>query len=89
LKFWGSAFSGTLKSVLDRLFFVNFKSGGFLRYKVGASVVALRRSGAVTALKEMNRYFLNSDMIVVGSNYWNIIHGMDKGEAKHDLEGIQ
>ena len=81
--------NGTLKSALDRLFFVNFTNGGLFRHKVGASVVALRRSGAVSAFEEMNRYFLNSDMIVTGSNYWNIIHGLDKGDATNDAEGIQ
>lgn len=81
--------NGTLKSALDRIFFVNFTNGGLFRHKVGASVAALRRSGAVPALEEMNRYFLNNEMILVGSNYWNMVHGLGEGEAVSDNEGAQ
>ena len=29
------------------------------------------------------------NMYVVGSQYWNIAYGMNKGEAKFDSEGMQ
>ncbi len=37
---------GTMKSFLDRLFYVSSSNGGLFRQKVGAALVALRRSGA-------------------------------------------
>ena len=40
-----SAIGGTMKSFLDRAFFVARRNGAMLRHKIGASVVALRRSG--------------------------------------------
>ena len=39
--------AGTMKSFLDRLFYVAGVNGGLFRHKVGASVVAVRRSGGV------------------------------------------
>lgn len=30
-----------------------------------------------------------SNMYIVGSSYWNQIHGTNKEEAKQDLEGLQ
>ena len=30
-----------------------------------------------------------SNMFLVGSSYWNQIHGTNKDEAKQDLEGLQ
>ena len=30
-----------------------------------------------------------SNMIVVGSNYWNQVHGNNKEECEKDLEGLQ
>ena len=78
--------NGTMKSFLDRAFFV---AGSKMRHKVGAAVVAVRRSGGSTTFDQLNKYFLISQMLVVGSNYWNIIHGMMPGEATQDAEGQQ
>jgi len=81
-----SGINGTLKSFLDRAFFA---AGPTMRHKVGAAVVAVRRSGGSAAFDQLNKYFLISQMFVVGSNYWNIIHGMMPGEAMQDAEGQQ
>ena len=37
----------------------------------------------------VNKYALMSNMYLVGSSYWNQIHGNNKEEAKQDLEGLQ
>ena len=81
-----SGINGTMKSFLDRAFFV---AGPNMRHKVGAAVIAVRRSGGSAAFDQLNKYFLISQMFVVGSNYWNIIHGMMPGEATQDAEGQQ
>ena len=34
-------------------------------------------------------YFIISSMPIASSNYWNEVHGRDKGEAAEDKEGMQ
>ena len=80
--------SGTMKSFLDRLFYVSGANGNFLKHKVGASLVAVRRSGGLTALNQLNSYLNYSEMILPTSYYWNIIHGMVPGEILKDEEGV-
>lgn len=84
-----SAIGGTMKSFLDRAFYVTGANGGMLRNKVGASVVAVRRSGGVPTFNQLNNYINYSEMIMPTSNYWNVIHGTRPGEALKDEEGVQ
>ncbi|ACH37332.1 MULTISPECIES: flavodoxin family protein [Citrifermentans] len=80
---------GTLKSFLDRAFFVGGVNGGLFRHKVAASVVAVRRSGGVTTTDQLNHFINYSEMLVATSNYWNVIHGRAPGEVLQDGEGMQ
>ena len=80
---------GTMKSFLDRLFFVASSNGGLFRQKVGASVVAVRRTGGSAAFDSLNHYITYSEMVVATSNYWNVIHGAAAGEVEKDDEGKQ
>jgi multimeric flavodoxin WrbA len=84
-----SGIAGTMKCFLDRVFYVAGVNGGLFRHKVGASVVALRRSGGSATFDSLNHYLTNSEMIVATANYWNIIHGREMGEVNRDLEGRQ
>ncbi len=84
-----SAIGGTMKSFLDRSFFVTGFSDGMLRHKVGAAVVAVRRSGGLPAFEQLNNYLCYSEMLIPTSNYWNVIHGLMPGEALNDEEGVQ
>ena len=78
--------NGTLISCLDRLFY----STGFDKtMKVGASVAVARRGGCSATYDELNKYFTISGMPVASSQYWNSVHGRDKGEAEKDIEGLQ
>lgn len=79
--------SGTMKSFLDRAFYISDRNA--LRYKVGASVVAVRRTGGISTFDQLNNYIHFSEMIMPGSNYWNVIHGTAPGEASQDAEGMQ
>ena len=38
---------------------------------------------------QINKYALMSNMYIVGSTYWNQIHGTTAEEAKQDEEGLQ
>lgn len=60
-----------------------------MKYKVGASIVSLRRGGGLNAVDAMNHFFLNHEMIVVGSTYWNMVYSQLSREAEMDLEGIE
>ncbi|KAA6318808.1 2-amino-4-deoxychorismate dehydrogenase [termite gut metagenome] len=84
-----SGIAGTMKCFLDRVFSVSAANGRWFRHKVGASVVAVRRSGGSMAFDGLNRYLAMEEMLVPSSNYLNIIHGLDIGDAEHDTEGIQ
>lgn len=81
-----AAASGTLTSFLDRVF---YGRGKLFAGKISASVVSCRRGGATAAFDQINKYALMSNMYVVGSSYWNQIHGTNKEEAAKDLEGLQ
>jgi multimeric flavodoxin WrbA len=84
-----SGVPGTMKSFLDRAFFAAGASGGLFRHKVGAALVAVRRSGGSSTLDCLNHYLHYSEMIVATSNYWNIVHGQKPGEVESDAEGMQ
>ncbi|MTI69894.1 MAG: flavodoxin family protein [Firmicutes bacterium] len=84
-----SSIAGTMKSFLDRAFLVTSVNDGMLRHKVGASVVAVRRSGGLPTFDQLNNYINYSEMVIPTSNYWNVIHGTSPQEALHDEEGKQ
>lgn len=77
--------NGTLISFLDRLF---YSSHFDKTMKVGASIVSCRRGGNSATFDELNKYFTISNMPIVSSRYWNMIHGNSKEEAEQDLEGL-
>ncbi len=84
-----SAIAGTMKSFLDRAFYVTGVNGLLLRHKVGASVVADRRSGGLPTFNQLNNFICYSEMLMPTSNYWNVIHGTTPGEVTQDEEGVQ
>ena len=75
-----------MKALIDRAGFVSLANGGMYKNKVGAVVVAVRRSGATHTLDTMSHLFLSAQMIMVGRG---IGVGMEKGEVEKDREGIQ
>lgn len=83
-----SGINGTIKSFLDRAFFVTGNNGWLMRHKVGAGIVVARRSGGTVSCDQLNKYFLTSEMMIVGASYWNVVHGLLPGEAFKDEEGI-
>ena len=78
--------AGQLCAFLDRLFYTaSSKMAG----KLGAAVVSCRRGGATAAFDRLNKYFTICNMAVIGSQYWNQIHGNTPEEALQDAEGLQ
>ena len=84
-----SGIPGTMKSFLDRAFYVAGMNGGLFRHKVGAAVVAVRRTGGSATFDSLNHFLNYSEMVIATSNYWNVIHGRTPGEAIQDAEGVQ
>jgi multimeric flavodoxin WrbA len=80
--------SSEMKALIDRCGMVSKANDDMLKRKLGASVVAVRRAGAMHAFQTMNSFFLIGQMIVVGSKYWNIGIGREKGEVAKDEEGM-
>ncbi len=77
-----------MKALLERTGFVARANGNILRRKAGAGVLAVRRSGANHALSSINYLFLISEMIIPGSNYWNLAIGGKPGDVLQDAEGM-
>ena len=84
-----AAMAGTMKSFLDRAFYVTGANNGMLRHKVGAAVVAVRRSGGLPTFDQLNNFLCYAEMLIPTSNYWNVIHGARPGEVTQDEEGVQ
>ena len=78
--------AGALVSFMDRVF---YSGGKNLAFKPAAAVVSCRRAGASTTFDVINKYFTINNMPIVGSNYWNEIHGNTAEEAAQDAEGLQ
>ncbi|MBR1975402.1 MAG: flavodoxin family protein [Clostridia bacterium] len=78
--------SGGLVSFMDRVF---YSGGKNLAYKPAAAVVSCRRAGATATFDVINKYFTINNMPIVGSNYWNEVHGNKAEEVLQDEEGLQ
>lgn len=78
--------NATVIAFLDRLFFSTLFDKTM---KVGAGVVVARRGGLTSTFDELNKYFSISGMPIASSQYWNGVHGLVKGDAAQDAEGLQ
>lgn len=78
--------AGQLTAFLDRLF---YSSRGRFENKLGAAVVSCRRGGASATFDRLNKYFTICNMHIVGSQYWNQVHGNTPEEVLQDEEGLQ
>ncbi len=81
-----AAASGSLTSFMDRAF---YGRANIYAYKPGATVVSCRRGGASAAFDQINKYYTISNMPIVSSNYWNMVHGTEPEHVAMDEEGMQ
>lgn len=77
--------NGTLKCLLDRVFYAK-KS---FAYKPAAAICVARRAGTTATVDIINKYFMISNMPIVTSQYWNMVHGSNGEQAEDDKEGLQ
>ena len=80
--------SAKMKALLERAGVVAAVNPGILKHKVCAAVAAVRRGGGLAAVDTMNHFFLNKEMLVVGSTYWNMVYGKAAGDVLSDEEGV-
>lgn len=80
--------TGQMKSFIDRTSMVACANDDMLQRKLGAAVVAVRRSGEVHTFHSLNSFFTISQMIIVGSSYWNNGFGLNPGDVVRDEEGL-
>jgi multimeric flavodoxin WrbA len=85
-----AAASGAITSFLDRVFYSDMQTGRQAFYlKPAAAVVSARRAGTTATFDQLNKYFTISEMPVISSGYWNMVHGQTPEDVKKDLEGLQ
>ena len=78
--------SGAITSFMDRAF---YGKGAVYANKPAAAVMSCRRGGATATLDQLNKYFTISNMPIVSSQYWNMVHGNTPDEVRQDAEGMQ
>ena len=80
-----ASMGGSLAAFMDRLF---YSAGKFLRLKPAAAIASARRAGTTATLDIINKYFTISEMPVVSSRYWNMVHGSTPDDVLKDEEGV-
>ena len=86
--YFGSATPETM-ALLDRVGYVARKNGNLLRRKVGGHIAVARRAGQNFTYAQLMFFYTLNEMIVVGSTYWNIAFGREKGDITGDAEGVE
>lgn len=79
-----------LLGFMDRLFYSSGQAGKPhpFRFKPAAAVVSARRAGTTASLDDIAKFFTISQMPVVSSRYWNMVHGCTPEEVEQDEEGL-
>ena len=85
-----AAAAGGITAFLDRAFYSASSAGAqVFRLKPAAAIVSARRAGTTAALDQLNKYFTISQMPIISSRYWNMVHGQTPDQVLEDREGVQ
>ena len=77
-----------VKALIDRGGLCARAGNYLLKRKVGTSVIAVRRQGAVNVYDQINYLYALNQMIIPSTIYWNMGMGRNPGEILNDKEGI-
>ena len=82
--------NGSMTSFLDRAFDSNSHGDGAQAFKnkPGAVVCSARRGGTTATYDQLIKYLGISQMPIVSSYYWNMVHGNTPEEVMQDEEGL-
>jgi multimeric flavodoxin WrbA len=86
--YFGTA-RGDVMCALQRIGMVSKANGRFLSRKVGGPIAVARRGGHTATIQELLMFYLINDMVVAGSDYWNMVFGRTPGEVWEDTEGVE
>lgn len=78
-----------VKAFIDRCGYVSLANNNPMKRKVGAAVVSARRAGSNFVFSAINFFFGITEMITVGSSYWNMTLSRLPGEVQKDEEAIR
>lgn len=78
--------SGRILSVLDRVFYAGKHA---FSHKPAAAIASARRAGTTATLDVLQKYFTISQMPIVSSTYWTMVHGKQPEDVLKDEEGLQ
>ncbi len=83
--------TGAITSFMDRVFYSASQSGKADRFlfKPAAAVSSARRAGTTSTYDQLNKYFGITQMPIISSRYWNMVHGSTPDDVKKDEEGMQ
>lgn len=79
--------NGSMLALLDRLYASASKTA--FSHKPCGTIVSARRAGTSASLDALNKYPLINEQPLIGSQYWNMVHGSTIEDVKQDLEGMQ
>ena len=82
--------NGSMTSFLDRAFYSNSHGAGAeaFKHKPGAVVCSARRGGTTATYDQLIKYLGISQMPIISSFYWNMVHGNTPEEVMQDEEGL-
>lgn len=80
-----AAATGAITSFLGRAFYSN--SEPFV-FKPAAMVCSARRGGTTATFDQLNKFMGISQMPIITSYYWNMVHGNTPDEVLQDEEGL-
>ena len=82
--------NGSMVSFLDRAFYSNSNgdNAAAFKHKPGAVVCSARRAGTTATYDQLIKYLGISQMPIISSFYWNMVHGNTPEEVMQDEEGI-
>jgi len=78
--------SGAITSFMDRAF---YSAKSVFRYKPASAIVSARRAGTTATYDQLNKYFGITEMPIISSRYWNMVHGSTPEDVLKDEEGMQ
>lgn len=78
--------SGRILSAMDRMFYA---ANNYFAQKPASVIASGRRGGTTATLDTIVKHLTVTQMPVISSTYWNMVHGNTPEETIQDLEGMQ